>query len=244
MNRTFKAAVATLMLAVTFAGSVAAGTYEDAFDAYEKGDYARALRLTRPLAEQELARGSDIVTIINLAGAQYNLGLMYANGQGVPQDYKAAMSWYRKAAELGNAYARFNLGLMYYEGQGVPQDFAAAASWYRKAAEQGDAVSQINLGVMYAKGQGVPNDYSAAVSWYRKAAEQDYGKAQFNLEVMYANGQGVPQDFVTAHMWFNLAAAGGLKDAIINRDVIASKMTPAQIAEAQKLAREWKPTPR
>jgi uncharacterized protein len=87
MNRTFKAAVASLMLAVSFAGSVAAGPYEDGIAAYEKGDYATALSLMRPLAEQ------------GNADAQHSLGVMYNDGQGVPQDYAAAVSWYRKAAE-------------------------------------------------------------------------------------------------------------------------------------------------
>jgi uncharacterized protein len=84
-------------------------------------------------------------------------------------------------------------------------------------------------------------DYAAAVSWYRKAAEQGNAKAQFHLGVMYFNDLGVPQDYVLAHMWFSLAIARGYDDAIFNRDVTAAKMTPAQIAEAQKLAREWKP---
>ena len=79
------------------------------------------------------------------------------------------------------------------------------------------------------------------LSWYRKAAEQGHAKAQLNLGIMYFTGRGVPQDYVQAHMWFNLSAAQGDADATKNRDIVAAKMTPAQIAEAQKLAREWKP---
>jgi TPR repeat protein len=81
------------------------------------------------------------------------------------------------------------------------------------------------------------------VSWYRKAAEQGNAKAQNNLGIIYATGKGVPQDYVIAHMWFNLAAVSGDKsdNAAENRDKAAAKMTPAQVAEAQKLAREWKP---
>jgi uncharacterized protein len=124
MNRTFKAAVAALMLAVGFAGSVAAGpfeaavaAYEKGVAAYEKGVYATALRLLRPLAEQ------------GEASAQYNLGVMFDNGQGVPQDYATAVSWYRKAAEQGHAAAQNNLGLIFANGgQGVPQDYATAVS--------------------------------------------------------------------------------------------------------------------
>jgi uncharacterized protein len=157
MNRTIKAAVAALVLAVSFAGSVAAGPFEDGVAAYEKGDYATALRLMRPIAEQ------------------------------------------------------------------------------------GDASAQHALGLMYANGQGVPQDYAAAVSWYRKAAEQGYARAQFNLGFMYLGGDGVPQDYVLAHMWLNLAAARGDKGASEVRASLAKEMTPDQIAEAQKLAREWKP---
>jgi uncharacterized protein len=80
-----------------------------------------------------------------------------------------------------------------------------------------------------------------ALRWYRKAAEQGYARAQNNLGVMYDNGEGVLQDDVTARMWFTLAAAIGFNEAVRKRDMVARRMTPAQLAEAQKLAREWKP---
>ena len=120
-------------------------------------------------------------------------------------------------------------------------DYAAALRLWRPLADKGDADAQYNLGRMYANGRGVPQDYAAAVSWYRKAAEQRHADAQYNLGGMYAKGQGVPQDYVQAHMWWNLAAAKGDTDAVKNRDIVVKKMTPAQIAEAQKMAREWKP---
>jgi hypothetical protein len=120
--------------------------------------------------------------------------------------------------------------------------------WYRRAADQGHEGSQSNLGVMHDNGQGVLQDYVEAARWYRRAAEQGVATAQANLADMYAFGRGVPQDYVLAHMWNNLAASrypaseiDKRKKAIHNRDLVASKMTPAQIAEAQKLAREWKP---
>src|SRR5262249_864879 len=127
----------------------------------------------------------------------------YDKGIGVPQDYAAAMSWYRKAADQGLAKAQFNLGSMYYDGLGVPQDFAAAVSWYGKAADQGLATAQFNLGSMYYHGLGVPQDFAAAASWYRKAADQGLAKAQFNIGIMYVKGEGVPKDHVSAYMWFN-----------------------------------------
>ncbi len=84
-------------------------------------------------------------------------------------------------------------------------------------------------------------DYATALRIFRQLADQGYASAQFNLGVMYGNGQGVTQDYVRAHMWYSLAAARGQKDAGKWRDNLAEKMTPAQIAEAQRLAREWKP---
>ena len=137
---------------------------------------------------------------------------------------------------------------MYDSGQGVPQDYAEAVKWYRLAAEQGNAKAQYNLGVMHDKGQGVPEDYAEAVKWYRLAAEQGNAKAQYNFGAMYAKGQGLPQDYVQAYMWFNLAAsrfsaseAEDRDEAVEAHDAVASLMTPAQLAEAQKMAREWKP---
>ncbi len=135
---------------------------------------------------------------------------------------------------------------MYRKGQGVPQDYAEAPRWYRQAAEQGDADAQYNLGVMYNDGQGVAQDYAEAVRWYRRAAEQDDAAAQVALGVMYGKGHGMPQDYVQAHMWYNLAVSrlpsGENRDrAVNNREIAAAKLTAAQIAEAQRLAGDWKP---
>jgi len=94
---------------------------------------------------------------------------------------------------------------------------------------------------MYATGRGVPQDYAQAVKCFRLAADQGNADAQFNLGQMYANVQGVPRDYVLAYMWLNLSAVQGDKVAAKNRDLVAQHMTPEQIAEAQKLAREWKP---
>jgi uncharacterized protein len=84
-----------------------------------------------------------------------------------------------------------------------------------------------------------PNDRSEALKWLIPIAERGKPRQQNNMGVLYAEGLGVPQDYVQAHMWFNLAAAIGDEVAKKNRDAVSSKMTPAQIAEAQKLAREW-----
>ena len=82
-------------------------------------------------------------------------------------------------------------------------------------------------------------DYATALKEYRPLAEQGHAAAQYNLGLMYANGKGVPQDYVQAHMWFNIAAAQDNENAREQRDIVAKRITPAQVAEAQALAREW-----
>ena len=127
---------------------------------------------------------------------------------------------------------------MYRHGEGVPQDYAEAARLYRLAAVQGNAKAQNNLGLMYDNGQGVPQDDAEAARLYRLAAVQGNAGAQGNLAGSYWLGQGVPQDFITAHMWANLAAANGSANAPALRDAIAAAITPADISEAQRRARE------
>ncbi len=139
------------------------------------------------------------------------------------------------------AWAGFDEGTAAYQRG----DYATALREFRPLAEQGAADAQFNLGVMYFKGRGVPQVHAEAVKWYRKAAEQGVAKAQYNLGHMYSYGLGVPQDQVQAHMWFNLAASRlppgeGRDKAVKNRGIVAKKMSPAQISEAQKLAREWR----
>jgi hypothetical protein len=123
----------------------------------------------------------------------------------------------------------------------VERDYAETAKWWRKAADQGDISAQANLGTMYRKGQGVLQDYTEAAKWYRMAAEQGLASAQYNLGLMYGPGKGVEQDYVQAYMWLNLAASQGIKNATEVLDFVAGKMTLEQIAQAKKLAREWKP---
>ena len=171
---------------------------------------------------------------------------MYEHDLGVPQDYAEAAKWFRLAAEQGDDRAMYNLGLTYSNGLGIPRDYAEAAKWFRLAAEQSNTDAQYNLGVMYENGQGVPQDHAESVKWYRMAAEQRDAFAQHSLGVMYLEGLGVPQDNVRAHMWFDLAASrsppGELRYmAVKARDLVAERMTPAQITEAEKLAREWHP---
>ncbi len=120
-------------------------------------------------------------------------------------------------------------------------DYATALRIYRQLADQGYANAQCGLGLMYGFGKGVKQDYAAALKWYHKAADQGYADAQLNIGLLYTRGKGVTKDIVQAHMWYTLAAVRGDRSAGALRDALATKMTSAQIAEAQKLAREWKP---
>ena len=118
------------------------------------------------------------------------------------------------------------------------QDYVSAVRIYRPLAERGHLAAQSNLGLMYRLGMGVPQDYSEAIKWLRLASVGRQSAAQYYLGAMYAQGEGVAQDYVKAHMWLNTSAARGLQAAGKERDIVASKMTRQQIAEAQKLARE------
>ena len=137
--------------------SVAVAGWDEGIAAYQRGDYATALKEFEPLAEQ------------GYAGAQYNLGLMYDKGHGFAQDYKQASQWYRKAAEQGFTNAQHNLGQLYHLGQGVVQEHKEAVRWFRKASEQGHASAQHDLGLMYKRGQGVNQDYKEPGRYFQVA---------------------------------------------------------------------------
>jgi TPR repeat protein len=202
MRRNQSATARSLILGLvwlSFAGNVAAQVPEDASAAYRRGDYVSAIRILETLAGQ------------GNTSAQYNLGTMYASGEGVAQDYATAAKWYRLAALKGDPFAQTNLGLLYNEGLGVPQDYREAIKWYRLAADQGDAQAQTDLALMYAEGQGVAQDFVEAEKWFMVA---------------------VPR--------FAVTEVEGHAFATRNRDALAARMTPAQLEKARDLARGWK----
>ena len=147
------------------------------------------------------------------AKAQYNLGVVYYEGNGVTQDYEQAVKWTRLAAEQGYADAQYNLGVMYTKGQGVPQDNKEAVKWTRLAAEQEHVDAQYDLGVMYEYYLSLTKDYKEAFKWYRLAAEQGFVKAQYNLAGIYKYGHGVVQNYKEAVKWYRLAAEQGYAQA-------------------------------
>ena len=123
----------------------------------------------------------------------------------------------------------------------MPQDDVQARKWYVKAAAQGQVKAQFNLGTLCFNGEGGPKDYQQALQWFPLAADQGEALAQTKIAIMYDDGHGVPRDRVQAYKWSSLAATNGDKPAPMLRDLLAKQMTPAQIAEAQKRAREWMP---
>jgi hypothetical protein len=147
------------------------------------------------------------------AGAQYNLGLIYANGMGVDPDQDEAVRWFHLAGAQGHAGAQYNLGMIYARGLGVFQDELEAVRWYREAAEQDHAQAQNNLGLMYTLGRGVAVDHVEARTWYARAAAQGHAGAQYNFGLTYANGDGVEQDFEMAAQWYRRAAEQGVASA-------------------------------
>jgi uncharacterized protein len=173
MMRRWATLVRASLMLVAIGGAATAGPLEDAVAAYQSGDYAAALKVWRPLAEQ-----GD-------ADAQVHLGVMYESGQGVLRSDAEAIKWYRKAAEQNDAVAQFNLGIMYTKGEDVSANHAEAALWYRLAAEHGLAGAQFNLGMMYVESQGVPQDYVQAHMWLNLAAAHlpALGKDQRNTTV-------------------------------------------------------------
>jgi uncharacterized protein len=270
MKQRTKFLFASGLVALTLSRASAIDQVTDGETAYESGDYESAFRLWRPLARNGDATAQngignlywngqgvpqdDALAMVwyrkaagqGYAVAQKNVGWLYEHRRGVPQDFAEAVSWYQKAADQGNVDAQTDLGVMYAKGQGVPQDFGRAAVLFSKAADQGNINGEFSLGLLYEKGQGVEKDYEQALAWSQKAAEQGNADAQFTLGLMYARGEGVPIDFQLAHKWFGLASRRSLDAdlrtaAAKNRDIAATMLTAAQIAEAQRMESEWKP---
>lgn len=176
------------------------------------------------------------------AVAEYRLGVLYALGQGVKQDYAHAAELFKSAATGGVAEAQYNVAVMYSEGMGVQRDPVQAVSWYEKAAEQGNPNAAFNLGVAYSNGTGVRQDMPEAARWFRRAAAAGVINAQFNLGLLYERGEGVPQSLVEAYAWYAAAAARGDQGAEQRRDHIASALAPGDLKKAQTRATQLQQT--
>lgn len=255
MMMTIKALLALLLFAILSAQAFA-GPLEDAKSAYDRKDFPTALLIYRQLADQ-----GDVE-------AQYMMGHMHTvSGTGLEHDYSLAKIWWQKAGEKGHPYAQVGLAFIYLNGRGATANFAEAIKWFERAASQGEIASQSMLRLIniikhvprnteqvkylyfVAKDTYDDGGFGLAALAFRSLAEYGEAIAQLNLGTMYIFGQGVPQDFVQAYKWLALAESrlppdeAKLREAVAQlRDTLADEMmTPKQMAEAQKLARKWKP---
>ncbi|MBF0270956.1 MAG: sel1 repeat family protein [Magnetococcales bacterium] len=170
------------------------------------------------------------------------LGGIPVIGDAAPLD-----SWIRQA-EQGDVKAQLKLGQMFHEGRGVAVEYRQAMRWYRLAAAQGNAEAQNGVGTLYDNGKGVTRDYREAARWFLMAAEQDHVLARRNLGWMYEKGQGLVQDDERSYLWQFLAQrardgkrVGQENDPCRFCATVAARMTPARIARAREMARQWKP---
>jgi TPR repeat protein len=192
-------------------------------EAYENGNFKRALNEFRQLAEQGLSL------------AKYNLGVMYDNGHGVNEDDEVAFRWFTAAAENGVSEAWFNLGEMYRSGEGVEADLSKAIKWLERAALSGDADAFYSLGLAF-EAQNADESFSKALSWYLVGAEAGHALSQYGLANLYANGFGVDVSYLRAYMWATLSSAGGAPDARRLKSFLAKEMTLSELDVAQNAA--------
>lgn len=197
MNHRFCHTVVVLLFLCL--ASPAHASVDEANAALQKGDYNQAFNLILPLAEE------------GNATAQSVMGFLYYQGEAVPQDFKAAVSWWEKAAEQGEITAQINLGKAYFYGEGVKQDLAMSAQFFAIAAENGNAEAQRNLGLAYHAGWGVPKNQQMAFKWLNRAAHQDDVIAQAYLGEIYS----LQQNYEKALEWYNKAADQGNGRALL-----------------------------
>lgn len=235
-----------------------------ATEAFDNGEYEKAMDLWMPLAD-----AGD-------AEAQFGVGFLYDEGLGVPSDGVEAIRWYRLAAEQGHETSQLNLGALYQTGrENVTPDSGRAADWFRMAALQGNPKAQYYLGKLYRRGDGLPRNYELAFEWLQKSAEQGYAKgmnllgilyasgqgveknvdrafdlvqraaelgdsaAQLSLALMYIQGKGTERDYIEGIKWHTISDLSETPGAGLPPDWAVNNMTPEDIEEAERRAAEW-----
>lgn len=183
--------------------------------------------------------------------AMNNVGLLYANGHGVPQNFEEAFKWWMRSAERGNGWAMNAVGDAYETGQGAPQNYELALTWYGEAAREGDSLAMWNVGNLTRQGKGTGADAEAALGSFLKAAEHGYAPAMVDVGAMVAAGEGAKPDLVEAFAWHTLAAqrltAEHAEETERNQELLSqleSKLNPSQreaaTARASALAQQYK----
>ncbi len=176
------------------------------------------------------------------AKAERDLGLKYLAGDGVQANENEAARWLMRAAYRGEPTAEFWLATLYARGHGVPEDAFQANHWYEAAAKKGNRRAMHSFAVAYFQGWGVEKNYSEAARWFRSAAELGFVDSQFNLASLYERGAGLPQSLTEAYKWYAIAAKGGDKESATRVGVLATQLSPADLALAQQAAASFKPT--
>ena len=194
--------------------------------------------------------------------AQTQVALKYLRGDGVPPSPADAFAWAQKAALKNHAQAQALLGAMLHRGVGAEKNDRQARAWYIRSAAQGNGEAQAIAGIMHHVGQGGPVDLARAALFFRQAAERGVPVAQYYLSVMLERGEGVPPDLPAAYMWRSIAieraragarasaadplqheraadAASRIAEAEKSLQSLAARLTPEQLTDAARLAREW-----
>ena len=167
--------LSAIFVCLSLSLSLFADDLSDGFAAAENGDYKTAMKLWKPLAEQ-----GD-------AYAQYNLGVIYINGYGVPEDDKEAVKWYRLAAEQGHAIAQNTLGTRYEKGEGVIINYTEAARLFNLSARQGNKYGMYNLARMYSSQIGYKSDNIYAYMWFNLADEAGHSAGKSMRDSMLSS---------------------------------------------------------
>ena len=175
--------------------------------------------------------------------AEFEVGARLAEGKGTGQNFQEAMRWYQRSATRGFAQAQYRLGTLFERGLGAKADLNRARVWYQRAAEQGNVKAMHNLAVLSAGRASASPDYPTAAQWFSAAAEHDLADSQFNYAVLCEGGLGVAQDLGQAYKWFSLASRSGDGEAVRRRDLLKSKLTPAELAAAEELVRTFEGAP-
>lgn len=242
-----------------FSSFALADGLQDATSAYQSGNYAEAIKLFSPLADQGNVRAQYYLGQMYEKGqgvkfslenarkwyrlaadqgdveSQYIVGAMYENGFGVTENYLEAIKWYRLAADKGKASAQLSLGVIYLLGRGVDVDYQEAMKWFRLASTNGDVTANKWIWSMYEKGNGVDKNYQEAIQWYRLAADRGDAEAQYHLGSLYAMSDKAIQNFSKSYLWCSLAILKGNEGGVQCRDNAAKSMTPDQISQVDQL---------
>ena len=169
------------------------------------------------------------------AEAQNNVGYMYEEGLGVPQNYLLAMNWYRQAADNELAQAQHNMGMLYHHGYGVAQNLGEAFRWFKMAAEQELAESEYMLGLAYEKGEGTTLNYAEARRLFLSAARKNYTSAQMMYAFMLQAGEGGDSQPFSAYVWGKIAESNGSESAIDITTISGIQLEDEEIIEAEKI---------